>query len=562
MKKLLVFLVLLISLDAMAQRGNEVLPLPDSLAGRLREFRRADFARAEALDAAIMFYQEMDRISDAKGYIQELSQLSNDLKDNYYIALTYYYLAVYELDHSDYEKVILYINNALSRIEMLRISDRTTRLATKVYLTQSSCFSGMEMLTDSYDAIQKGLEMAGDNNQDLYLKLVNNLGNLYHKGGNSLEAERLYRESLKLKKSLPYRNLATIYCEREDYDSALLFADTALQYAVSFYDSLCVKHFMGVAYLGKNDFDQADKYYKECLGELKYSSDPVLNSVVFQNSAYIAMVQGDFDQALTLIDTAIVITGQLPDLNRKLNCIRLKAILLSEMQDLENSLKCMAEYSFARDSMMTKQGQQRFLDYVYHRETMEIEQRYEAEKAITKQRQRFILIISALVILFTIMITNILVRNRRQKELLLKQELDLRNREVASTSIGKIKSNEMLNDAIKKLTEMEEHPENDCLPDIIRNLKTLVNDDPRKDFDLHFVQIHPDFYKKLLSDYPKLTQNELRLCAFIKSNLSIKEIASINGISAESVKTARKRLRKTLNLTGEEVSLLEFLSKY
>ncbi len=562
MKKLLVFLVLLISLDTMAQRGNEVLPLPDSLAGRLREFRRADFARAEALDAAIMFYQEMDRISDAKGYIQELSQLSNDLKDNYYIALTYYYLAVYELDHSDYEKVILYINNALSRIEMLRISDRTTRLATKVYLTQSSCFSGMEMLTDSYDAIQKGLEMAGDNNQDLYLKLVNNLGNLYHKGGNSLEAERLYRESLKLKKSLPYRNLATIYCEREDYDSALLFADTALQYAVSFYDSLCVKHFMGVAYLGKNDFDQADKYYKECLGELKYSSDPVLNSVVFQNSAYIAMVQGDFDQALTLIDTAIVITGQLSDLNRKLNCIRLKAILLSEMQDLENSLKCMAEYSFARDSMMTKQGQQRFLDYVYHRETMEIEQRYEAEKAITKQRQRFILIISALVILFTIMITIILVRNRRQKELLLKQELDLRNREVASTSIGKIKSNEMLNDAIKKLTEMEEHPENDCLPDIIRNLKTLVNDDPRKDFDLHFVQIHPDFYKKLLSDYPKLTQNELRLCAFIKSNLSIKEIASINGISAESVKTARKRLRKTLNLTGEEVSLLEFLSKY
>ena len=89
-----------------------------------------------------------------------------------------------------------------------------------------------------------------------------------------------------------------------------------------------------------------------------------------------------------------------------------------------------------------------------------------------------------------------------------------------------------------------------------------MNDDPRKDFDLHFVQIHPDFYKKLLAEYPKLTQNELRLCAFIKSNLSVKEIASINGISAESVKTARKRLRKALNLTGEEVSLLEFLSKF
>ena len=562
MRKIIFLFLLLCSIDVIAQDADEPLALPDSLAGRLREFRRADFARAEALDAAIMFYQEMDRMQDAKGYIQELSQLSKDLKDNYYIALTDYYLAVYALDLRDYEKAVLHINNALARIEMLRMSDRTTRLATKVYLTQSSCYSGMEILTDSYDAIQKGLEMAGDKNPDLYLKLINNLGNLYHKGGNSFEAERLYRESLKLKKSLPYRNLATIYCEKEDYDSALLFADTALQYSVSFYDSLCVKHFIGVAYLGKNDFDQADKYYKECLNELKHCSDPVLSSVIFQNSAYIALVQGDYDQALTLIDTAIVITGRLPDLNRKLNCIRLKAILLSEMQDLENSLKCMAEYSFARDSMMTQQGQQRFLDYVYHHETREIEQRYEAEKAITKQRQGFILIISALIILFTIMITIILVRNRRQKELLLKQELDLRNREVTSKSISKIQSNEILNDAIKKLTEMEEHAENDLLPDIIRSLKTLINEDARKDFDLHFVQIHPDFYKKLLSEYPKLTQNELRLCAFIKSNLSIKEIASINGISVESVKTARKRLRKSLNLTGEDVSLLEFLSKY
>ena len=160
------------------------------------------------------------------------------------------------------------------------------------------------------------------------------------------------------------------------------------------------------------------------------------------------------------------------------------------------------------------------------------------------------------------MIMVVIGRNRRQKELLLKQELDLRNREVTSKSIGKIRSDEVLNEVIKKLAEMEGHPEKDRLSDIIRSLKTLVNDDARKDFDLHFVQVHPDFYKRLLAEFPRLTQNELRLCAFIKSNLSIKEIATINGISVESVKTARKRLRKALNLTGEDVSLLEFLSKY
>ena len=125
-----------------------------------------------------------------------------------------------------------------------------------------------------------------------------------------------------------------------------------------------------------------------------------------------------------------------------------------------------------------------------------------------------------------------------------------------------MQSNEILNDVIEKLNEMERHPENNVLPGVIRDLKSLVSTETKKDFDVHFVQMNPDFYQKLLADYPKLTQNELRLCAFIKSNLSIKEIAALNGISADSVKTARKRLRKSLNLTGEDMSLLEFLSKY
>ena len=96
----------------------------------------------------------------------------------------------------------------------------------------------------------------------------------------------------------------------------------------------------------------------------------------------------------------------------------------------------------------------------------------------------------------------------------------------------------------------------------IHKLKGLLDDGSKKEFDYYFVQVHPDFYQRLLYDFPKLTQNELRLCAFIKSNLSIKEIAEINNLSVESVKTARKRLRKKLQLTGEDVSLIEFLSRY
>lgn len=562
MKRLLFILIMLFSLSGFAQGSYEPLVLPDSLAGRLREFRKADLKRAEALEAAIFYYRDLDRIMDAQRYIQELSQLAYQLKDKYYIALSDYFYALYAMDRMDYDETLQRLRQALEIVEMLQHSERTVRLAAHLYLSQSSCYSAMGMWPESYDAIQEGLKLTAESNRDIHLKLINNLGNLYLHGGNPTEAEPLFREACKLKKSLPFRNLVSIHCENGVYDSAFIYIDSALLYSVSLYDSLSVNHFLGVTYLSKGDLDQAEHYYKECLAKTRYCHDAYLNSVIYQNSAYIAMKKQDFEQALPLIDTAIAIAETMHNVPRKLDCLRVKAVLLDLMGDLENSLNCLAEYSARRDSLLTQQKKERFLNYVHERETAVIEQRFESEKAMAKQRQRFILVIAVLVFVFTILITTALVRNRRQKELLLKQELDLRNREITSGSIDKIQSNEIVNEAIRKLGEMEEHPDKDVLPSVIRNLKTLVNDDARKDFDLHFVQIHPDFYQKLLADHPRLTQNELRLCAFIKSNLSVNEIASINGITAESVRTARKRLRKALGLTGGDISLLEFLSKY
>jgi DNA-binding CsgD family transcriptional regulator len=73
------------------------------------------------------------------------------------------------------------------------------------------------------------------------------------------------------------------------------------------------------------------------------------------------------------------------------------------------------------------------------------------------------------------------------------------------------------------------------------------NDDEWERFKFYFEEIHQGFFEKLLFVFPDLTAQELRLCALIRLNLSITELASILGISVESVKTARFRLRKKLN---------------
>ncbi|NBP69836.1 MAG: hypothetical protein EBU52_13945 [Cytophagia bacterium] len=65
---------------------------------------------------------------------------------------------------------------------------------------------------------------------------------------------------------------------------------------------------------------------------------------------------------------------------------------------------------------------------------------------------------------------------------------------------------------------------------------------------MHFEQVHNDFFDQLKTKYPHLNSSDLKLCALLKLKLDTKEIASIMNISPQSVKVARSRLRKKLEL--------------
>ncbi len=79
-----------------------------------------------------------------------------------------------------------------------------------------------------------------------------------------------------------------------------------------------------------------------------------------------------------------------------------------------------------------------------------------------------------------------------------------------------------------------------------------------EDFNTRFESLNKNFYSRLKTAYPEISPNDLRICALIKLNLSIKEMAGILNISPDSVKTARYRLRKKLQLNTED-NLTEFI---
>ncbi|MCD0472313.1 hypothetical protein [Flavobacterium sp. JAS] len=118
-----------------------------------------------------------------------------------------------------------------------------------------------------------------------------------------------------------------------------------------------------------------------------------------------------------------------------------------------------------------------------------------------------------------------------------------------------LKKNELLNEIKAKIEEKDPLSNQQLL----KMLNQHFEQNKRcSDFDLCYESINKNFYMRIKENYSEINSNDLKICALIKLNMSIKEMSSILNISPDSVKTARYRLRKKLQLTTEQ-NLSDFI---
>ena len=127
----------------------------------------------------------------------------------------------------------------------------------------------------------------------------------------------------------------------------------------------------------------------------------------------------------------------------------------------------------------------------------------------------------------------------------LRNDIENKNRELAISTMNIIKKNEFLN-SIKSELINSDLKQNSSVVKIID--KNLNNTDDWKMFQEAFNNADKNFLKKVKSKHPNLTPNDLRLCAYLRLNLSSKEIAPLLNISPRSVEVKRYRLRKKMSL--------------
>lgn len=153
-----------------------------------------------------------------------------------------------------------------------------------------------------------------------------------------------------------------------------------------------------------------------------------------------------------------------------------------------------------------------------------------------------------------------LIRLRNEK---LRDELSFKSHQLANSAMGIIKKNEFLISLKDKLKKQKEQlgvrfPDK-YYNELIKKIDTnIAGDDDWKLFEHNFNKAHETFLQNLKNEYPELTPSDLRLCAFLRINLTSKEIAPLLGISVRGVENHRYRVRKKLNLSGD-TDLTEFI---
>ncbi|WP_240755346.1 triple tyrosine motif-containing protein [Pedobacter sp. SYP-B3415] len=145
----------------------------------------------------------------------------------------------------------------------------------------------------------------------------------------------------------------------------------------------------------------------------------------------------------------------------------------------------------------------------------------------------------------------------------LQAELAGKNRELANSAMSLVYKNELLQKLSQEIIKIRDSSGQKLPEDQLRKIQKVIDEGMNDErdwnlFETSFNEAHESFFKKLKVNHPDLVPNDLKLCAYLRLNMSSKEIASLLNISLRGVEIRRYRLRKKLNIAHDK-NLTEFL---
>lgn len=467
------------------------------------------------------------------------------------------------VQNNDEEKALNLLNEALVYEKKLPDS-----LLIKLYDTAGELYLFREIYDQALNYYHSELLLQKKiKSTDQYITLKN-IGNVYYNVGKDSMAKKYWTEAIAGYKKygfpkiyILYNNLAILEEKAENYDAVKKIYGDALASSTKMNDHK--GKIMAYQNLGIVSFKQ--KEFKEALAFSFHAKKIAIQFKEHNDLARLYYNLGCFyyKSPIQNKDSAEYYMKQSFLLSKKYRYMDIqKASSQALIQQYEDERKYeLANFYLHHLAKLNEEELNRATDKQISRVEFKYKQMLKQEVLISDQKTKkwiyfisFFILIAGCIILFLIYkLQKIkLIKTGLENQLLL-EKLDERNREITKKSIEVLHTNEILDVTKRKLTDLKEMPgSKPQITSILNEIKTSQKVLNLEEFEKIFTDTHKDFYKKLIELYPHLSRTDLKLSAFLRLNLSTKDISAITGQSQNSINIARHRLRKKLNLKEDE----------
>ncbi len=545
-------------------------------------FEIAKAYRFENLDSAMLYLKKAETLAEGEyEHKQILAGVYGLLGENYMKRANYVKALQFHVkSHELYDQLDLPYHQAkqLSYAGNIRLmlGDYTSALNT--YIKAYNLFENLEDTT--------GL---------IYTNTC--LGQVYHSLRDFTNAELKYVKAMKLAELIRdtasiarlWNNMGLTFLETKNLELAGKYLHQAKKYYAKIGDwwvELSVLNNIALLYDYSGQYDEAISIYKQIVAFSDSIDDKLGVAYAQSNLGDIFAKTGHYDKSKTkyLESLALAYKIEKPDLIR--NLYEKLSEVSRELNDTEAAFEYLEKFIVFKDSVFNIEKNNQILKIQNRFDISQKEKEIlllQKEKDAQEMLRKIVTAIAVFILIITVMTIVLLrfrmVKNKKirlQEQILFKQQQELGKAELDKKTLIEEQLREKVRHAHRKLTasalniiqknelmlELKNKLEHSGI-EKIDDINSLIHynfklDKDWEEFRFYFEQIHKGFYTIIKKKYPDLSPTELKLIALVRLDFSIKQTASILGISSDSVKTYRSRIRKKLNLKQGE-NLSEFL---
>ena len=448
--------------------------------------------------------------------------------------------------NNDFKNATIKYNEALLNFKLFdNIKNKNFGIST-VYDNLGSIAELENDFELSIEYYSKAYEIRKENNKiedllvsEMHLMTVNmSQHNMFNVNKHFIEIEKLYNQEKNnylyddFSKSFTtrnygyaYKHMGSYYLKAEKYEVANEFFEKAQELLSDFpYELPSLQSKIAECYLGLKNYEKAIASANHNINLIKlnlFNKSKINNYKILEKIYY---EKGDLNNLIKVKDSLLLISKSGYDLN-----------ISNKMSDLETNI-------------------------VLSKKRSEIN-----KSRIMYNTYLFILIICFTILAFSLVSLRLNFNLEKEKskkilneKIIVENDLNHKKVELLNKSNFISQRNENLNYLLESVDYIESNTSNSSIQ-IKQKIKDLLRTENLNDrFEKHFEDVYPGFFKSLIRYSSKLTQNDLRFCAYLKMNQSTDEIAKLTSISIRTVESKKYRVKKKFKI-GKDQSLTGFI---